>query len=150
MSRYESFWCSGFQWMSLGRSDKFLLMLSVVWLFILQNDFFRNRSQNSDCNFLVGQTVHVYNYKCNHKVQKSYSSSVCSWDSLFFSTCYVISDLCAAFGADMLTLLERGTVQDLLTEGRRSKVMKTKTLATWATKEIKKLKNAQENKTQWE
>ena len=30
MSKYESFWCSGFQWMSLWRSDKFLLTLSVV------------------------------------------------------------------------------------------------------------------------
>ena len=29
MSKYESFWCSGFQWMSLWRSDKFLLTLSV-------------------------------------------------------------------------------------------------------------------------
>ena len=30
MSKYESFWCRGFQWMSLWRSDKFLLTLSVV------------------------------------------------------------------------------------------------------------------------
>ena len=29
VSKYESFWCSGFQWMSLWRSDKFLLTLSL-------------------------------------------------------------------------------------------------------------------------
>ena len=36
VSRYESFWCSGFQWMSLWRSDKFLLTLSV-YLWAWQN-----------------------------------------------------------------------------------------------------------------
>ena len=30
MSKYEPFWCSKFQWMSLWRSDKFLLTLSVI------------------------------------------------------------------------------------------------------------------------
>ena len=29
VSKYESCWCSGFQWMSLWRSDKFLLTLSL-------------------------------------------------------------------------------------------------------------------------
>ena len=29
VSKYQSFWCSGFQWMSLWRSDKFLLTLSL-------------------------------------------------------------------------------------------------------------------------
>ena len=33
MSKYESFRCSGFQWMSLWRSDKFVLTLSVyIWI----------------------------------------------------------------------------------------------------------------------
>ena len=35
MSKYESFWCSGFQWMSLWRSDKFLLTLSLLGKIIL-------------------------------------------------------------------------------------------------------------------
>ena len=38
-------------------------------------------------------------------------------------------------------MLEKETIQNLLTQGRRSKVQKAKTLATWATKEIRKLKN---------
>ena len=34
MSKYESVWYSGFQWMSLWRSDKILLTLSVYWLLV--------------------------------------------------------------------------------------------------------------------
>lgn len=51
-------------------------------------------------------------------------------------------DLCTAFGKDVLKLVEaRPMIHELLTEGRRSKTNKTKTLATWATKELRKLKN---------
>lgn len=51
-------------------------------------------------------------------------------------------DLCTAFGAGMLPLVDKEPIQGLLTKGRRSKATKAKTLATWATKEIRKLKNA--------
>lgn len=51
-------------------------------------------------------------------------------------------DLCTAFGKDVMKLVEmRPQINDLLTEGRRSKTTKTKTLATWATKELRKLKS---------
>ncbi|XP_781574.3 importin subunit beta-1 [Strongylocentrotus purpuratus] len=60
----------------------------------------------------------------------------------------LIGDLCAAFGTEMLGFLEQKVIQELLTEGRRSKVMKTKTLATWATKEIRKLRTTLDNKPQ--
>ncbi|NXC45479.1 IMB1 protein, partial [Penelope pileata] len=54
----------------------------------------------------------------------------------------LIGDLCTAFGKDVLKLVEaRPMIQELLSEGRRSKTNKTKTLATWATKELRKLKN---------
>lgn len=54
----------------------------------------------------------------------------------------LLSDLCAAFGKDVMKLVEvRPLINDLLTEGRRSKTTKTKTLATWATKELRKLKS---------
>ena len=54
----------------------------------------------------------------------------------------VFSDLCTAFGKDVMKLVEvRPLINDLLTEGRRSKTTKTKTLATWATKELRKLKS---------
>lgn len=54
----------------------------------------------------------------------------------------VHSDLCAAFGKDVMKLVDaHPLINDLLTEGRRSKTSKTKTLATWATKELRKLKS---------
>jgi len=54
----------------------------------------------------------------------------------------LIGDLCSAYGRDIVTLLDVEPISDLLTQGRRSKTTKTKTLSTWATKEIRKLKNA--------
>jgi len=54
----------------------------------------------------------------------------------------LVGDLCAAYGANMITLLDAEPIHDLLTQGRRSKNSKTKTLSQWATKEIRKLKNA--------
>ena len=36
-SKYEAFWCSGFQWMSRWRSDKFLLTLSVYGQILIQS-----------------------------------------------------------------------------------------------------------------
>ncbi|KAA0710753.1 Importin subunit beta-1 [Triplophysa tibetana] len=54
----------------------------------------------------------------------------------------LIGDLCTTFGKDVMKLVEvRPQINDLLTEGRRSKTSKTKTLATWATKELRKLKS---------
>jgi len=54
----------------------------------------------------------------------------------------LIGDLCAAFGRDIVTLLDVEPISDLLTAGRRSRTSKTKTLSNWATKEVRKLKNA--------
>uniref|UniRef100_A0AAR2KHK3 Importin N-terminal domain-containing protein n=1 Tax=Pygocentrus nattereri TaxID=42514 RepID=A0AAR2KHK3_PYGNA len=54
----------------------------------------------------------------------------------------LIGDLCTTFGKDVMKMVEiRPQINDLLTEGRRSKTSKTKTLATWATKELRKLKS---------
>ena len=56
--------------------------------------------------------------------------------------CLVIfSDLVTAFKADILPEVEKEAIGNLLTKGRRSKTGKTKTLATWSTREIRKLKN---------
>lgn len=60
----------------------------------------------------------------------------------FIKLFFFCSDLCLAFGQSMLPLVDNDTINDLLAKGRRSKVAKTKTLATWASKEIRKLKNA--------
>jgi importin subunit beta-1 len=52
------------------------------------------------------------------------------------------SDLCTAFGAKMLPLLDVEPINDMLAQGRRSRTSKTKTLSNWATKEVRKLKLA--------
>ncbi|XP_064172369.1 importin subunit beta-1 [Anguilla rostrata] len=63
-------------------------------------------------------------------------------DGVVANSAGLIGDLCTAFGKDVMKLVEvRPLINELLTEGRRSKTSKTKTLATWATKELRKLKN---------
>lgn len=52
----------------------------------------------------------------------------------------LVGDLCLAFGAVMLPLIDLDSINDMLTQGRRSRISRTKTLATWATKELRKLK----------
>ncbi|XP_052813839.1 importin subunit beta-1-like isoform X2 [Mya arenaria] len=64
-------------------------------------------------------------------------------DSNISASCGLIGDLCTTFGASILPLVDKEPITSLLTKGRRSKVSKCKTLSTWATKEIRKLKNAQ-------
>ncbi|PSN48037.1 Importin subunit beta-1 [Blattella germanica] len=63
-------------------------------------------------------------------------------DSNIAACAGLVGDLCTAFGAKMLPLLDVDPITELLTLGRRSRVSKTKTLATWATKEVRKLKSA--------
>ncbi|CAL1266262.1 unnamed protein product [Larinioides sclopetarius] len=63
-------------------------------------------------------------------------------DGCLAASAGVIGDLCSAFGQSMISLVDNDIINELLTKGRRSKTVKTKTLATWATKEIRKLKNA--------
>jgi importin subunit beta-1 len=62
-------------------------------------------------------------------------------DSTIGSAIGLIGDLVTSYGQQMIQYVERDTIEKLLVEGKRSKVMKTKTLATWATKEIRKIKN---------
>ncbi|RXM32144.1 Importin subunit beta-1 [Acipenser ruthenus] len=63
-------------------------------------------------------------------------------DGVVANAAGLIGDLCTVFGKDVMKLVEvRPMIHELLTEGRRSKTSKTKTLATWATKELRKLKN---------
>jgi len=62
-------------------------------------------------------------------------------DSIISAAIGLIGDLVTSYGAAMLQFVEREPFERLLNDGKRSKVMKTKTLATWAIKEIRKLKN---------
>ena len=62
-------------------------------------------------------------------------------DSIVGAAIGLIGDLVTSYGQAMLQFIERDAFEKLLAEGKRSKVMKTKTLATWAMKEIRKLKH---------
>ena len=64
-----------------------------------------------------------------------------STEQVVASGCGLIGDLSTAFGANMLQFFDREPISSLLTKGRRSKAPKTKQLATWATRELRKLKN---------
>ncbi|KAJ7351917.1 Importin subunit beta-1 [Desmophyllum pertusum] len=59
------------------------------------------------------------------------------------SACGLIGDICSAFGSLVHSLLEKQAINELLQEGRRSKTHKTKQVATWATKELRKLRQQQ-------
>jgi len=63
-------------------------------------------------------------------------------DGVIAACCGLIGDLCTAFGVNILQLLDKEPITNMLTKGRRSKTAKTKALATWATREIRKLKNS--------
>ncbi|XP_034178475.1 importin subunit beta Fs(2)Ket isoform X3 [Osmia lignaria lignaria] len=54
----------------------------------------------------------------------------------------LLGDLVTVFGAKLLPMVETEPLTDLLTKARRSRTQKTKSLANWATKEIRKLKSA--------
>ena len=89
--------------------------------------------------------IHLLPYKSNFRAEST--NILWPHDKHFRHSsfnCYVLhfSDLCTAFGGDMLHLLDKESINQLLTKGRRSKTTKTKTLAQWATREIRKLKNA--------
>lgn len=57
------------------------------------------------------------------------------------ASCGLIGDLCSAFGPSILPFIENDLINAMLNKGRKSKTNKVKTLATWATKEIRKMKN---------
>lgn len=61
-------------------------------------------------------------------------------DSLVGAAIGLIGDLVTSFNQQMIQYVERDVIDKLIAEGKRSKVMKTKTLASWATKEIRKIK----------
>ena len=77
-------------------------------------------------------------YQGLHRDNISYLSQ--SYNATFLFLC---SDICSAFGAQVHPYLEKQAINELLQEGRRSKTHKTKQVATWATKELRKLKQQQ-------
>ncbi|KAG1714873.1 Importin subunit beta-1 [Nymphon striatum] len=59
----------------------------------------------------------------------------------------LIGDLATTFGVKILPLLDREPIHEILGKGRYVKQSKTRSLAIWATKELRRLKNAVNNST---
>ncbi|XP_067687629.1 importin subunit beta-1-like isoform X2 [Haliotis asinina] len=91
---------------------------------------------SSDVNILQPHVAHMISFIEHIAVDEDKT------DSNIAACCGLIGDLSTAFGNSMLPMVEKESIQNLLTLGRRSKLTKAKTLATWATKEIRKMKNA--------
>jgi len=68
-------------------------------------------------------------------------------DAVIAAAAGLIGDLLTAFGMHMLSMVDVEPINDLLTQGRRSKSTKTKQLSQWATKQIRKMKNDAANPT---
>ncbi|KAL3283319.1 hypothetical protein HHI36_006467 [Cryptolaemus montrouzieri] len=61
-------------------------------------------------------------------------------DSTIAVAAGLVGDLCSAFGAPMIQLLDLEPINEMLGQGKRSKHSRAKTLSLWAAKELKKLK----------
>lgn len=93
-----------------------------------------DKAPSSDVNLLVPYVAHIIQFIEAVAVDAHKSDGVVS------AACGLIGDVAMTFGPQMAPLAEKEAIGNLLTAGRRSKTGKAKTLATWATKELKKLK----------
>ena len=89
---------------------------------------------NPDVNLLRGNVQYIIQFIVTVAADPN------SNDNLTAALAGLIGDLCTAFNTLMLPLAENEVILNLLNKGRRSKVTKTKTLSTWAFKEIKRMK----------
>jgi importin subunit beta-1 len=60
-------------------------------------------------------------------------------DSNTAACCGLLGDLLTTFGARVSSYMNRPSIQQLLQEGKRSQLSKTKKMATWALKELRKV-----------
>ncbi|KAA0187419.1 Importin subunit beta-1 [Fasciolopsis buskii] len=90
-------------------------------------------------NFVAGHVPHILSFIAH------IGADSITTDELISPSCGLIGDLVSAYGANILALVEVDSIANVLQKGRRSKTTHTKNLAVWATKEIRKLKNASHN-----
>jgi importin subunit beta-1 len=62
-------------------------------------------------------------------------------DAVLSATCGLIGDLVSCFGTQLIPAIDNESITNILNKGKKSKNNRTKTLANWASKEIRKLKN---------
>ncbi|VDM39749.1 unnamed protein product [Toxocara canis] len=92
------------------------------------------RTSQNELAMLASQTPHMLN------LVELIATSDSVEDSLVGAASGLIGDLVTSFGVAILPSVDNQHIAALLTRGRRSKTAKTKSLAMWATKEIRKLK----------
>ena len=104
--KYDSCWCFGFQWVTLWRSDKFLLTLSVLF-----PPFLSHRSYTKSWYKKTGRTVYHYEINVEGQVngpvnngqnfEHSYSAQFSIYFPVFFTTMIVLT----IKGAHLLRLM---------------------------------------------
>lgn len=63
-------------------------------------------------------------------------------DSLVASAAGLLGDLCSSFGKNLLPVMSNAhAINELLKEGKRSRIKRTKTLSVWAAKELKTIQS---------
>ncbi|CAH8604614.1 unnamed protein product [Schistosoma haematobium] len=91
--------------------------------------------------FVAGHVSHILSF-----IQHIGADSITTED-LISASCGLIGDLVSAYGSSILSLVEVDGIASVLQRGRRAKASRTKNLAVWATKEIRKLKNTTNSTT---
>ncbi|VDQ11642.1 unnamed protein product [Trichobilharzia regenti] len=86
--------------------------------------------------FVASNVPHILNF-----IQHVGADSITT-DEILSALCGLVGDLVSAYGASILSVVEVDGIAAVLQKGRRAKSSRTKNLAVWATKEIRKLKNA--------
>lgn len=61
----------------------------------------------------------------------------------------LLGDLVTVFGVKLLPMIETEPLTQLISKAKRSRTDKTKSLANWVTKEIRKLKNVANSTSSW-
>lgn len=63
-------------------------------------------------------------------------------ESVLSATCGLIGDLVSCFGQQLIQVIESPAIFNILERGKKSKNNRARTLSNWASKEIRKIKNA--------
>ncbi|CAL8086959.1 unnamed protein product [Orchesella dallaii] len=98
---------------------------------------------NQDLALIQPHLPHIVQFLC--EISKDPEKS----DGNIAACAGLIGDLLVGYGAVILQLLDNEVINELLTQGRRSKTGKTKMLSIWATKELRKLKNQTSAAASW-
>jgi len=94
-----------------------------------------DRAPNPDIEILKNHVPHMIQYLVTIAQDPEIN------DSITAVMAGLVGDLCSAFGPALLAFIDNEHISKLLQEGRKSRVQRTKQLSSWASKEIKKLRD---------